>query len=96
MKPHSKYLLGLDSFCSTLFLLDSFTLLCVGAVSTFPLPDHVPLYEWFVAEVTSESPPLFSLGYLFFPENIRTTVPSLPSSRVWTWVLAWLIGSAHV
>ena len=49
MKPHSKYLLGLDSFVEHYFLLESFMLLCVGVVSSFLLPDHIPLYEWFVA-----------------------------------------------
>lgn len=62
MKPHSKYLLGLDSFVQHYFLLESFTLLRVGVVSSFLLPDHIPLYEWFVAGANNELLLCFLLG----------------------------------
>lgn len=94
MKPHSKHLWGLDSFLQHHFLLESFTFWCIGVVRSFPLPDHIPLYEWFVAGANNELLLLLSLGCLFVPENIWTTGP--PPSEVWTWVLAWLLGTSNI
>ena len=54
MKPHFKYLWGLDSFLQHHVLLESFTFWCMGVVRSFPLPDHIPLYEWFVAGANNE------------------------------------------